>query len=426
MWGWGGATAHITFGCRNSCCVSQLCPRQRQPHDMLLPEKSFTMASSQPQKPGCSQGGDVSTQQHPPRGKERCGHWLGPPPRPRGAQRKGLELSGLGRRGQRGQGEGWHIQSGPEGGGCPGSMARGCSVWDRASGCLPLAMPTPETRCLPALVPAWHPHHAVLAHGAAGDSRPGPCGRAWPRGEADRGKPVRRARLGAPAVPRRAPSTIPLRGQPGGWVLSRRLAADMSRQTGALAGSAPGLRFTSPRTGAGGRRPWMGWGNPRLAVQGGHRELHAAKRAKGDHAEGEDCSVPTGMLWCCCCHTLRLHQAGPLLPIPCSARAWPGCTHPCRGVCTVAPLTAELQPRRHSSLGPAEWQRAQAGAAGRSGRGSLAFWVQSGGWQGCSKAWGGRLWGERGRTWVFEDLVEGAYPLLVLEMGRKALARVLM
>lgn len=51
----------------------------------------------------------------------------------------------------------------------------------------------------------------------------------------------------------------------------------------------------------------MGWGNPRLTVQGGHRELRAAKHAKGDHAKGEDCSVPTGTLRCCRCHTLRLH-----------------------------------------------------------------------------------------------------------------------
>lgn len=117
------------------------------------------MASSQPQKPGCSQGRDISTQQHPPRGKERCGHWLGPPPRPRGAQRKGLELSGLGRRGQ---GEGWHIQSSPEGGGCPGSMARGCSGTEhlgvypqpcpprRPGACLPWSQPgTLIMLCLP-------------------------------------------------------------------------------------------------------------------------------------------------------------------------------------------------------------------------------------------------------------------------------------
>uniref|UniRef100_A0A8B9BUT9 BPTI/Kunitz inhibitor domain-containing protein n=1 Tax=Anser brachyrhynchus TaxID=132585 RepID=A0A8B9BUT9_9AVES len=37
---------------------------------VLLPEKSFTMAPSQPQQPGCSQGGDMSTQQAScPRGK---------------------------------------------------------------------------------------------------------------------------------------------------------------------------------------------------------------------------------------------------------------------------------------------------------------------------------------------------------------------
>lgn len=45
---------------------------------------------------------------------------------------------------------------------------------------------------------------------------------------------------------------------------------------------------------------------------------------------------------------------------------------------------------------------------------------------GLQQGMGGSLWAERGRTWVFEILVEGAHPLLVLEMGRKASARVLM
>lgn len=50
-----------------------------------------------------------------------------------------------------------------------------------------------------------------------------------------------------------------------------------------------------------------------------------------------------------------------------------------------------------------------------------------GGRQGCSKAWGGSSWlrwAERGRTWVFEGLVEGAGPLPELELWRKALAGV--
>lgn len=125
---------------RNSRCVSQLCPRQRQPHELLLPEKSFTTAPSQPPQPGCSRGGDGSTRQHPAPGKGRRGHVP-----PRGAPRKGLELPGLGKRGQRGQGKGGAPRAalraqelGAPGGispadaqHCPGVTSNDTSLWGR-------------------------------------------------------------------------------------------------------------------------------------------------------------------------------------------------------------------------------------------------------------------------------------------------------
>lgn len=93
----------------------------------------------------------------------------------------------------------------------------------------------------------------------------------------------------------------------------------------------------------------------------------------------------------------------------------------------MAPLAAELWLCWHSLPCPAECQKAQAGAAGRSVRSSLAFWVQGGRLAGLQQGMGASLWlwwAERGRTWVFEGLVEGTGPLLELEMGRKTLAGV--
>lgn len=76
-----------------------------------------------------------------------------------------------------------------------------------------------------------------------------------------------------------------------------------------------------------------------------------------------------------------------LLPIPRSAGTRPSCMHPCRGVCTVASLTAELQPCWHSSLCPPNGKgHRQVLLAGR----AEAAWLAGcrGGWQGCSKARG--------------------------------------
>lgn len=50
----------------------------------------------------------------------------------------------------------------------------------------------------------------------------------------------------------------------------------------------------------------MGWGSPRFTLQGGCRELSTAKRAKGDRAEGDVCSVPGGTPRHCCCRASRL------------------------------------------------------------------------------------------------------------------------
>lgn len=185
----------------------------------------------------------------------------------------------------------------PWGDGHPGGAARGRSGTELGVCPQPCPPQRAGTRPSTGLVPC----PTVPACGAAGDSRPGPHGRVWPRGERSVG-----SLCDVPGREHRAPSTIPLWGQAGGWVPSRRLAADVSQQTGAPAGSARGLPLTLLCTGTGARRPWAGRGSPRLTVQGGHREPGTAKHARGDPAEHEVRSVPVGTPQRRCCHALRL------------------------------------------------------------------------------------------------------------------------
>lgn len=70
--GWGGAATHITLMYRNSCCVSW-CARGRDSPTMCYCLRNH-LPWPQPQQPGCRQGGDIGTQQHPPRWKGRCSH----------------------------------------------------------------------------------------------------------------------------------------------------------------------------------------------------------------------------------------------------------------------------------------------------------------------------------------------------------------
>lgn len=109
---------------------------------------------------------------------------------------------------------------------------------------------------------------------------------------------MRRARPGAPT----ARSVLRAPFQCGD---RRAAAAVMSWQTGALAGSAPGLPFTSPCADL--------WRSPRLTLQGGHGEPGAVN---GGSAEGDVCSVPSGTLRCCHCCALTPPNGFAPLTVP--------------------------------------------------------------------------------------------------------------
>lgn len=86
---------------------------------------------------------------------------------------------------------------------------------------------------------------------------------------------------------------------------------------------------------------------------------------------------------------------------------------------SVPPLIVELWPCRHSSLCLTEWQRRPAGAAGKLGRGSLAWGAEQGTGRAAAKHRGllGLHWVERDRTRLFGGLVEETCPVLELEIG---------